>query len=63
MEERNSYKDLAGKPGGKILPRWGDNFKMYLTQMACDEVNGIYPAQNTSTWWTVVSAVTNLLIP
>jgi hypothetical protein len=67
-EERGLYKFLVGKPEGKRplgrpRHRWEDNGRMDLQEVACGCEDWIGLAQDRDTWWALVSAVMNLLVP
>jgi hypothetical protein len=67
-EERGVYRVLVGKPEGKRLlgrpkHRWVDNIRMDLQEVGCGYMDWIRLAQDRDSWWTLVSAVMNLLVP
>ena len=67
-EERGAYRVLVGKPEGKRPlgrpgRRWVDNIRMDLQEVGCGYVDWIGLAQDRDRWRTLVSVVTNLLVP
>jgi hypothetical protein len=66
-EEREMYKILIGKPGGKRqlgTPRlrWEDGIKMDLREIGCGGVELIHLAQDRDCWRAVVNAVMNIRV-
>jgi hypothetical protein len=66
-EEREVYRVLVGKPGGKRplgrhRRRWVDNIKMDLQEVGCGYMDWIGLAQDRDRWWMLVSAVMNLRV-
>jgi len=67
-EEREVYRFLVGKSGGKRLlgrlrRRWVDNIRMDLQEVIYGSVDWIGLAQDRDSWRTLVSAVMNLGVP
>jgi len=67
-ERRSAYKVLVGKPEGKGLlgrlrGRWEDNFKIDLQEVGCGGMDWIELAQDRDTWWALVNALMNILVP
>jgi hypothetical protein len=67
-EERNVYRLLVGKPGGKRplgRPRlmWIDNFKMDLLETGLSFVDCICLAPDRYRWRALVNTVMNLWVP
>jgi hypothetical protein len=66
-EGRNVYRDLVGKPEGKIplerpRCRWEDGIKMDLREIGWGGVEWIHLAQDRDRWRPVVNAVMNLRV-
>jgi len=66
-EKRGAYRVLVGKPEGKrplgrTRCRWVD-ISMDLQEVGYGSVDWIGRAQDRDRWWTLVSAVMNLLVP
>ena len=67
-EEREVYRVLMGKPGGRRplgrpRRRWVDNIRMYLQEVGCGYMDWIGLAQGRDRWRRFVSAVMNLRVP
>jgi hypothetical protein len=67
-ENRNAYRILVGKPGGKRplgrpRRRWVDNIKMDLREIGWDGLDWIDLAQDRDQWRALVNAVMNLRVP
>jgi len=67
-EEREVYRFLLGKPGGRRplgrpRRRWVDNIKMDLQEVGCGYMDWTELAQDRNRWRTLVSAVMNLRVP
>jgi len=67
-EERGVYRVLVGKPEGRIplgrpRHRCVNNIRMDLQEVECEYMDWIGLAQDRDSWWTLVSAVMNLLVP
>ena len=67
-QSRNAYKDLEGRPEGKIplgrpTRRWEDKNKMDLREVRCDPGYWIDFAEDRDQWWAYVKAVMNLRVP
>ena len=67
-EERVVCRVLVGKPEGKRplgrpKLRCVDNFRMDLQEVGYGYMDSIGLAQDRDRWWTLVSAVMNLLVP
>jgi hypothetical protein len=67
-ERRGVYRDLMGKPGGKIplgrlTRRWEDDIKMDLQEVGCGLMDWIELAQDKNRWRAIVQAVRNLRVP
>jgi hypothetical protein len=68
MEERNAYRKLVGKPGGKRLRRrprrmWVDNIKMDLRDKGLCGTDWIDVVQDRDQWMALVNAVMKLRVP
>ena len=68
VENRDVYRFLEGKPGGKRplgIPRrrWEENIKMDLQEMGCGGMDWIELAQDRDRWRALVNAVMNLGVP
>jgi hypothetical protein len=68
VEMKNSYKISVGKRGSKRsleIPkrRWGDNIKMDLIQVRCEDENWIHMAQNRDQWQALLNTVMNFHVP
>ena len=48
---------------GRPRRRWVDNIRMDLQEVGCGYMDWIRLAQDRDSWWTLVSAVMNLLVP
>jgi hypothetical protein len=62
------YRVLAGKPQGKRplkgpRRRWENNVKMDLQEVGCGGIDWIELAQDSDSWWALVTAVMNLRVP
>jgi hypothetical protein len=62
------YRFLMGKPEGKrslVRPRHRleDNIKMDLQEVGCWGMDWMELAEDGGRWWTLVNAVTKLLVP
>jgi len=65
---RGAYRTLVRKPEGKSplekpRRRCEDNIKLDLQKVGWRGGRLIDPAQDRDRWWTLVKAVTNLLVP
>jgi hypothetical protein len=65
--ERNVYRVLAGKPGGKRplgrpRRRWEDGIRMDVREIGLGCVDWIRLAQDRDRWRAVVSSVMNLRV-
>ena len=65
---RNANRILVGKPEGKRpflrpRPRWEDNIKMDLKEVACNAVYWVDLAEDRDQWRAYVRAVMNLRVP
>jgi hypothetical protein len=68
MGEKNIYRLLVGKPGGKRPPerprrRWIDNIKLDLLEIGLGVVDWIGLAQDKYRWRALLNAIMNLLVP
>jgi len=66
--EREVYRVLLGKPGGRRplgrpRCRWVDNIRMDLQEVGCGYMDWIGLVEDRDRWWTFVSAVMNLRVP
>jgi hypothetical protein len=66
--DRNAYRILVGKPGGKMSlrrprRRWLDNIKMHHKEIGWVGMDWIDLAQNRDQWRALVSTVMNLRVP
>jgi len=66
-EKRGVYRDLVGKPEGKIplgRPRcgWEDNIKMDLQAVLCGGMDWIKLAQDRDRWQALVNVIMNLQV-
>ena len=66
-EERGVYRVLMEKPEGRRplgrpRRRWV-NIRMNLQEVGCGYMDWIGLTQDRNRWWTLVSAVMNLLVP
>jgi len=67
-ERRGVYGVLVGKPEGKgplgrPRRRWGDNNKIDLQEVGCEDKDWIELAQDRDRLRTLVNAVMNLRVP
>jgi hypothetical protein len=67
-ENRNAYRILVGKPGGKRplgrpRGRLVDNIKMDLREIGLDGVDWIDMAQDRGQWRALVNTVLNIRVP
>jgi len=67
-ESRSVCRVLVGEPEGKgqlgkSRPRWKDNIKMYLQEVACGGIAWIDLAQDRDRWWVVANAVMKVRVP
>jgi len=66
-EERGLYMVLLGKPEGRRplgrpRRRWVDNIRTDFQEVGRGYMDWIGLAQDRESWWTLVSAVTNLRV-
>jgi hypothetical protein len=66
-EERNVYKVLTGKSGGKKplerpRHRWEDGIRMDLRETGWGSVEWMQLAKDRDRWWALVNTVMNLLV-
>ena len=67
-ERRGLYRVLVGKPEGnrplgRPKRRWEDNIKMDFQEVECGGMDWTDLAQDRDSWWSLVNAVMNLLVP
>ena len=67
-ESRVTYRDLAGKPEGKIplgrpRHRWEDNIKMDLQEVGCGCMDRIELVQGRDKCQTLMNAVMKFQVP
>jgi len=67
-ERKGAYRVLVGKPEEnrplrRPRRRWWDNIKLDLQEVESVGMDWIDPAQDKDSWWALVKAVMNLLVP
>jgi hypothetical protein len=67
-KNRNAYRILVGKPGGKrplrrLRRRWVDNSKIDFREIGWDGMNWIDLAQDRDQWRALVNTVMKLQVP
>jgi hypothetical protein len=65
---RNTYRLLEGKSGGKRQlgrprRRWVDNIRMDLGEVGCGDVDWIGLGKDRNRWRALVNSVLNLRVP
>jgi hypothetical protein len=66
-ERRNAFRDLFGKPKGKVplgrpRCRWEDNIKMYFRVIGWSSMEWIHLAEDRDQWIALVNMVMNLWV-